>query len=313
METSKWVEERMASLDPPAGWLPDTPAAVDRHRSRRQDEWRRGPGFWWKLAMAAGILMALALAPPTRGWAQHLWRMLTVRRIEAVKVDLGDLPEGSSLRAKMIQHPGKMTKVDDAESARARVGFLPRLPRLGILKGSPRLSVMGAAAFGTVLKADDLRQLLTHAGIDETVPPQWDGARLSVQTSGTVMAEWPDGDTILMQTPPLTMALPDNFDLRAFTVLCLRGLRVPREEAERLGARMATAPAWMLPIDPGDKVAIREVPLGSAMGTMIYDYDAANSDRIERLTLIWSTSDRVYILSGGIGDTLAIAVANAIE
>jgi hypothetical protein len=314
MENDNFVETRLAALAPPAEWQPDTAAALRRHHARRREEWRRGPGFWWKLAAAAAILLALALAPPTRALAQRLWRYVTVGRVEVMQLDLDAIPNDSSLRGKIIQHPGKVIKVDGPESARAHLGFLPRLPRAGVLSSPPRLGVMGPVVYGITLKAADLRQLLHHAGLDgESVPPEWDGARILLQTSGTVMAEWPEPDTMLMQSPPLTMATPDNFDLRAFTTLVLRGLKVPRSEAERLGARMASAPAWMLPLDPEDKVGIREVALRTGPATMVYDYDTDHPDRIERLTLIWSVADRIYVLSTGMGDTQAIAAANSIE
>jgi hypothetical protein len=73
------------------------------------------------------------------------------------------------------------------------------------------------------------------------------------------------------------------------------------------------APAWMMPIEPDEKVGIREVTLRSGPGTLVYDYDEDHPDRVERLTLIWSVPDRVFILSTGLGDTVAIAAANAIE
>jgi hypothetical protein len=102
--------------------------------------------------------------------------------------------------------------------------------------------------------------------------------------------------------------VPNDFDLRAFTVLCLRGLRVPQAEAEQLGARMAAQPAWMLPIGMAQKVGIREVTLRSGAGTLVY-----NDDDPKRLTLFWSPPDRIYVLSGPLGTSLAVATANAIE
>jgi hypothetical protein len=313
MENDNWVEQRMAALEPPPDWQPDTAAAIRRHHGRRQEAWRRGPGLWWKLAMAAAVVLAVALIPPARGLAQHLWRLLKVGRVEVVRLDLDLLPKESSLRAEMILKPEKMVKAETAEAAGRLAGFVPRLPRRGVLTGDTKLSVMGPVAFGITLKAEDLRQLLRRAGIDEPVPPSWDGARIVMHTAGTVMAEWPEIDTMLMQAPPLTMAAPDGFDLRAFTTLFLRGLRMSRDQAERLGVRMSAAPAWMMAIEPDEKVGIREVMLRSGPGTLVYDYDEDHPDRVERLTLIWSVPDRVFILSTGLGDTVAIAAANAIE
>jgi hypothetical protein len=172
---------------------------------------------------------------------------------------------------------------------------------------------MGSIVYGTTLKLDDLRQLLQTAGMEgETLPSHWDGARLVLEVKGVAIAAW--NDTTLMQSLPMTMAAPDNFDLRAYTALVLRGLRVPRLEAERIAARMAANPALMMPVGLDENTGLRDVTLRSGPATMMYDYDEDVPGRIQRLNLIWSASDRIYILSSGeLSDTLLIAVANSIE
>jgi hypothetical protein len=314
MDGSNRVEERVAQLAPPADWSPDTAAAMRRHRVRRREEWRRGPGFWWKAAIAAGIVVAVAGAPPTRALAQRLWSLVTVGRVEVLQVDLDLLPKDSSLRAKQIRPPDKMLRAESADAARGQVGFLPRLPHAGVLRGEPRLSTLGPVSYEMVVKADDLRQLLAAAGVaGESVPAQWDGARVVVQSNGTVMAEWAESDVMLIQMPPLSMAVPEGFDLRRFTTLVLRGLKLPAAQSERMGEAMAAAPAWMLPLDAEDKVGIREVSLRTGTATLVYDYDTDHPDRIERLTLIWNRPDRIYMLSCGCSDAVAIAAANSME
>lgn len=312
METNNPIEARLAILAPPAEWQPDTAAALRRHHARRREDWRRGPGFWWKLAMAAAVLLALAVSPPARGLAQRLWNHLKLGRVEITRIDFALLPD-NSLRAELIRRPGDPVAVESLDAARARLGFALRLPRPGTLAGEPRLSVLGPIAYATTLKLDDLRQLLQRAGMErETLPPEWDGARLVVESKGVAMAEWQD--TTLMQSLPLTMAAPDGFDLGAFTALVLRGLRVPKSEAERIGARMAQNPALMMPIGMDEHAGLRDVTLRSGPATLLYDYDEDHPGRIERLTLIWSASDRIFILSSGaLDENLLIAAANAVE
>jgi len=305
MENSNWVEQQMAQLAPPADWAPDAAAALSRHRNRRRDQWRSGPGFWWKAAIAAGLILGVAAAPPTRALAQRLWTFLTVGRVEVLQLDLDLLPKKSSLRAKQL-HPPVL--------AREVAGFVPSLPPSTVLRGSPQTAVFGPSDYEVRLKLDDLRQLLQAAGITgEELPASWDGARLVLHINGMVMTEWEEIDAMLIQAPPPQLAVPDGFDLRRLTTLVLRGLNMPAAQASALGARMAAAPAWMLALDAGDKAGIREVALRHGTGTLVYDYDTDHPDRIERLTLLWSTPERIAIFSCGCGDAVAIAVANSMN
>jgi hypothetical protein len=314
MEKNDWVEQQMAQLAPPDDWKPDVAAAIRRHRTRRLEQWRRGPGFWWKLAMAVGLILAIAAVPPARALAQRLWRFLTVGRIEVVQVNLDLLPKESSLRARQVRPPERMIKVATPEEAYQRIGFLPKLPFGHALRGEPKLSVMNPLDYELQLKLDDLHQLLQGAGMThEALPREWDGARIIMHIGGTVMAEWPESDAMLIQSPPMTLAVPDGFDLIRFTTLVLRGLGLPPGEAERLGAQMAATPAGMLALGAEDKVGIRQVKLRHGTGTLVYDYDTDRPDRVERLTLLWSTPDRIYVLSCGCGDAAAIATADDIQ
>jgi hypothetical protein len=121
----------------------------------------------------------LVLLPPARGLAQRVWRLFTLGRIEVLKLDPDRLPEGSSLRAKGDRAAGQ-------DGGRGDGGGRSHA---GVLDGRPRLSPLGPVAFGITLKADDLRGLLRGAGDGDEVPAAWDGARVVVQTAGTVMAE----------------------------------------------------------------------------------------------------------------------------
>jgi hypothetical protein len=292
MQNGNFVNDRLAAVAPPDAWTPDTGAALRRHHLRRREEWRRGPGFWWKMAMAAAVVLAIALVPPARGLAQRLWNLFKVNRVEITRIDFDRLPDHCSLRAHLIRRPGDAVPVENLDAVRARLGFAPRLPRPGALSGEPAFSVLGPIVYGTTIKTADLKQLLHTAGIEgETVPSAWEGARLVLECKGVALASW--RDTTLMQSLPMTMAAPDNFDLRAFTALVLRGLRVPRLEAERIAVRMAANPALMMPIGMDENSGLREVTLRSGPATLLYDYDEDHPGRIQRLTLIWSASDRI--------------------
>jgi hypothetical protein len=64
-----------------------------------------------------------------------------------------------------------------------------------------------------------------------------------------VLAEWPDA--VLVQSLPLTLTAPSNFDFAAFSAVCLRVVGVEPEEARRLAQRAGTALPWLAPIDRG--------------------------------------------------------------
>jgi hypothetical protein len=310
-ELGQWVEQRAAVASPPPGWEPDVDLARARFHSRlsRRPAARR---YWLARAAAASLICAvIVLVPGTRALAQQLWRWITVGRIQVVKVNFDNLPdEARSLSATAIARPGPPQVVADSGDAARRAGFVPRLPRPGVLSGAPRLSVLGPMLFGTVIRTADLELALKKAGVsNEVVPKQWDGAQLTVQIGSTVTAEW--NDISLMQGLPAALSLPSGFDLGAFTTLVLRAVGMNREEALRFGRQLAAAPALLFGIAGEDAVTIREVDLHTGPATLIEDI--GDNGRIERVTVLWSVPDRVYMLSGAISADLATAVANSID
>lgn len=190
-------------------------------------------------------------------------------------------------------------------------GFVPRLPAPGILSGTARLSVMGPMSFGMTVNTSDLELALRMAGVvDQPVPREWDGAKLVMQFGPTIVAEWPD--ISLMQTQPPALSAPESFDLGAFTVALLRAAGMPLEQAQRFGRRMNTAPVLLCGIGDHEHVAISDVPLrNGANGTMIENY--GDDGKLERVELLWSAGDRVFVLSGATSVEVAKAVANWTE
>jgi hypothetical protein len=308
---SQWVQGRAALLAPPADWEPDPRVARARleARLRRRSALER---YWLVGAVAALLLCAVLLVNPrTRALAQQLWQWIIVGRIEVVRVNFDSLPEDArSLQGQLVNQPGPPQVVHDTEEAAQRAGFAPRLPRPGILSGTPRLSVLDSMSFGTLLRAADLQLALQKAGVsDEAIPREWDGAQLTLQIGATVMAEW--HDVALIQGLPPVLSTPPGFDLGAFATAVLRAVGMNRETARRFGHRMITAPALLLGIGTEDEVAIREVGLDTGPATLIEDF--GDNGRLERVTVLWSVPDRVYVLSGAFSADLATAVANSID
>ncbi|HEY1756587.1 MAG TPA: hypothetical protein VGG72_14390 [Bryobacteraceae bacterium] len=312
-EVRQWVMKQTANLDPPAGWRPDPAAALMRFQARVETDRPLGMSWRWP-AWAAAVAMVIAvvlLLPAGRAVAQQLWQLLTVRQVAFIRVN--PWPEGvPSPQVHLSGTPIPPLPARDVDEARWRVRYDPRLPRPGVLSGSPRLSTTFSLSAGTVVKAADLELALRKSGVmDQTVPPQWDGAQLALHTSAIVIGEWPD--IAFAQSLPLTLTAPPGFDFAAFSALVLRVLGVGTEEAQRLAQRAGTAPPWLAPIarDIKERATIEEIRLNSGPATLLQELEDDGS--VKRITLVWSVPDRVYLLSGKLRRELAIATANAVE
>jgi hypothetical protein len=314
-EARRWVVEQTASLAPSAGWKPDTEGALARlHErlaaNRERTGWRRWP-VW--VAAAALVVALILLSPGGRMVAQQFWQSLTVPRVAIIEVN--PWPDGvPSPAVKAIGIPIPPIPARDAEDAGRRVHYEPRLPHAYVLSGSPRLSTTFSVAAGTVVKVADLDLALQKVGVtDQAVPPNWDGAQLRLQTSGLVIAEWPD--IVLVQSLPLTLTVPQDFDFAAYSAVILRILGVGADEAQRLAQRAGTTAPWLAPFSQAAGIkqrgTIEEVALHSGPATLLTE--TGENGEATRVTAFWSVPDRVYLLSGKLSRELAISAADAVQ
>ena len=127
-------------MDPPAGWQPDSAAALTRFHARLEmgrarAAWRRWPAW---VSAAALVIAVILLLPAGRVVAQQLWQLLTVRRMAFVRVN--PWPAGvPSPQVKLIGILIPPIPAADVDEARFRVHYDPRLPRPGVLSSAPRL------------------------------------------------------------------------------------------------------------------------------------------------------------------------------
>lgn len=309
-ELAAWVDARLRAIDPPNTWRPDATSARMRVDARASSR----PAYipLWTIWAGAGSLICLLflISPASRATAAQMWQRLTIGRIEIARVNFDDLPDdATSLRLETIVRPDPPAVVRDIAEAQLRAGFVPRLPYSAL--GKPeRLSTMGEVSIGTIVRVDDLRLALHRADVhDEAVPDEWDGARLAMNLGPTVTAEW--REISLMQGLPPDIVMPADFNFAAFARAVLRAAGMSRGPAQQLGRRMAEAPSLLLGISLLDDVAVREMRINGAPATMIEDFD--DNGNSERVAVIWSASDRIYLLSGKITDEDAVAIATAVQ
>src|SRR5689334_8169764 len=65
----QWVDRRLAALDPPRNWQPDTAAGLSRFRERRRAHRLRQTGWTWAAVAASvtGIGLLLLVPAPCSG------------------------------------------------------------------------------------------------------------------------------------------------------------------------------------------------------------------------------------------------------
>jgi hypothetical protein len=346
-ELSRWTQDCAALLTPPAGWEPDPNVARARFEARLHRP--PGPKRYWAVGLAGALLVLFAILTirPTSGFAQQTgskgwyrleqaWYFITLIHTRPILTRRGTIPEDAkSLRTHSLTEPGAPEMVANAGEAARRVGFNPRLPVSGVLTAKALLSVHGPMSFGMVLDRAELQSALRTRGVlDQDVPQNWDGSRITLNVGGTVTARWSDvpdqwtgvrewSDMTLTQGLPPVVTAPPGFDLAAFVAIDLRiTARVDRGHALALGdlTRRSTTAAALL-FDNGARSnarPVREVDLRTGRATLIEDLD--NDGHIERVMLLWSVPGRAYVLKGVLSEPLgyispdlATAFANVID
>jgi hypothetical protein len=357
-ELSSWVRACSDLLAPPADWEPNLNTALARFEARADARLRRRFSLrrYFLVGAIATLIVCIAVPaiPRTSVLAQQignstwqrleqLWYWITIVR-NPPKL-LGRLPAAvKALHTRQLAKPDSPWPVSNAAEAALRAGFLPRLPDSSVLSGSPRLSVLGPMSFAAVVSTADLAEALRTAGVlDRQVPQQWDGAQLTLQIGATVTASWSDvsdersggmawSDLTLAQGPARVVMAPAGFDLEAFAATGLRaaGMRNP-DMVLRLAQHRTTAPALLFGyLTPYHFVGAREVNLRTGRATLIEEFGRTSQGdglgsgdsvpTVERITLLWSAPDRVYVLSGitktpttMLSFDLAAALASAID
>jgi hypothetical protein len=300
-ESSRWVQASVDVLAPPADWEPDVRLARARLAVRADARARRRVRVRRRLLAGAAAALAISVAvpaiPQTHDLAQqaanNAWQ-----RLEQAWYWLTVVRRGPVL-ARNFEHAVRAlhTRQADSPGAMPDAGFAPRLPQAGTLSRPPQVTVSGPLTFAATLSA-----------ADAPIPPQWDGVRITMQTGPVATAHWADvsdgktewSDLTLTQVRA-TVTAPPGFDLTEFArvVLTATGMRNP-DTVRQLAAQPTTLPALLYGYRADGLLGVRDLPLRSGFMTMIEELGPSGPDMpsVERLTLLWSGADRMYVLSG---------------
>ena len=355
-DLSPWVKACADLLAPPPDWEPNLSSARAGFEARVDCRHRRRASLKRYLLAGAMATLIVCIAvpsiPQTRAFAQQIgnagwngverfWYWVTlVRRPPS---PLGRLPDAvKALHVRQVLKPGSPRPVSNAADAALQAGFTPRLPDARVLTAPPTLSVVGPMAFAAVIDAAGLSSLALR-NLGAPVPLQWDGAPLTLQIGATVSASWTDvsdsrsggtawSELTLAQCPLPVVTAPPGFDLEAFAMAGLQAAGLRNRDREQQLARLpTTVPAFLFGyLTPYRFAGVREVRLRSGSATLIEEYGLAGPEdgfgysdgtpRIERIALLWSLRDRVYLLTGRtaspvrmLGADLAGALASAID
>ena len=306
--TPTWAHDRITAMEAPADWRPDAGAALGRLTARR-DRRRRRVKLAWQAAAAGIVVALLASAPSVKVAAERAWDVLFARDVSVLRVDMDRVPAAvrEALEANVITGRIDHQSVASLNEASRLSGFRVQAVPPTLLGDTPELSVVSALSGELTLSVDSLTRAAKSVGVaaDVVVNPDWEGARLRVQTGALVISEY--GGTTLIQSTPLTIAMPPGFDMPAFVEVAMRLLGYSAAQSTAMSQRAAAAPVMFVAVPPGANVRVSEVPVGRQTGTLVRDTNEGS------LTLIWSTDERLYALTGPITEQLALSVANSLE
>lgn len=297
-----WVNQRMRSTEPTTEW-PNAAAGWTRVENRIA----RRPLRVWHWAGAAAALCAVVLAlPAPRAIAQRLFDQVVLGRIQVLITDYETHGAAVSVFSPEPPHGFQMSSVSSLEEATRAAGFSPRLPAI-IFPTSPHYQVVAPMPATLTLRTPAMRYLLAQAGGSASdVPDSWNGVTLALQVGPIIAADY-DG-TFLLQSLPLRLIKPSDFDLDLFYRIAFRSFGLSEERAAALGADMAFGPALLTFMPKEDRNLLREFNTPRGTGMMIAEVYGKGT-----IAALWSGSDRLYALYGKIDEDLVTRVAGALD
>jgi hypothetical protein len=288
-----FVERQLAALTP--AWTPDTVRA----RAQLDDvlqTWRV-PRTLMLAGTAAMALVALALTPQARTYAQDVWARWTLTRVEVMTTTTA----GPGIR-QSFSGGGNFTSQVDAERA---VGFTLRLPPVtdGV---ALQFSVLNSLVIEETIDVAALEATLRAVGAtDVTVPREWDGTTIRAHARNVVVALYAD-ELVISQAMPPSLDVPVGIPLSDLATTMFRASGMPAEAARRAGLDYALRPAWLLRVRADERTQVERLSLHNGDAWLIREVDP--DGHLGDATVMRSGNDRIYVVTSPRRDQ-AVAVA----
>ncbi len=285
------------------------------------------------IALSLSLILALSMAfLPVRALANNFLELFRVQRVTVVEVDPGNLPEAlassprlEQLFARDIKYEefGEQENVTTATQASELAGFSVRLP--GGMKEELSLKVNPAGHMEYLVDLEMLQNILQEMGKENIqLPPELDGARVSVEIPHSVVASYgkcgleqaekqdPDEPhiirtpecTIFIQSPSPEVNAPARLDLLNLGQAYLQMIGMPQEEAEVFSRNIDWTTTLVVPLPIGG-TSYREIPVDGVTGTLI-------AEDTSSYMLMWVKDSIIYALTGPGSPQTAVRIANSI-
>jgi hypothetical protein len=296
METNHeghWVADRLAAIEPQ--WGPNLARGRELLNARltgRRHSWTWMA--WTRMAAAAAaaaVCVAVLALPDTRALAQELWYRFVLNRVDVVRLDLSKLP----LHMRVTTN-GLEQSVQNVDEAQRKAGFKPYLPSLEVVGVNPGITVTGPIVMEQTIHVREIESALAKVGkSDVQVPAEWEGMQVRTEIGPVVVANYPD-DVHIVQGLPIEFSISSGLVLEHFAEVAFRSIGVSLWEARAMAQKFAAHPAWLLDLPPDAVVNVQEVALRTGPALLIEDLDVKGV--VKRATVTWSTSGRMYSVSG---------------
>jgi hypothetical protein len=287
LDLDRWTRDRLATLTPT--WQPDVARgrALMHARTRRRPQ----PARWLIAAVATVTAAVLIMLPQTRSWAQELWARFFLK-VDVVRVDFDNWP----LEPDVTMRGGQQAAAD-LTTAEANVGFTPVLPPDDVVGGHATLSTIGVISVSQTVQVRDLQLALDRAGVtDVRVPVAWNGVQLRADIGPILAADYPN-DVQILQARPISLVVPATFPLSSFAEVAFRAMTLSPSDARALARQFVATPSFLLGIPPDETATVEPLNLRNGPALLVEEFDDNNPNRIQRVTVIRNTTDRVFAVT----------------